>query len=80
MLYEVITREDLRRQFETNVVAPVAVTRAALPLLRAAVAKNGGAVLANVGSILGHFTTPFAGAYCASKAALHSITDRNNFV
>jgi len=70
-----LERDDLRRQFETNVVAPVAVTRAALPLLRAAVAKNGGAVLANVGSILGHFTTPFAGAYCASKAALHSITD-----
>ena len=70
-----LAREDLGRQFETNVFSPVAVTRAALPLLRAAVAKNGGAVLANVGSVLGHFTTPFAGAYCASKAALHSLTD-----
>ncbi|KPK06113.1 MAG: hypothetical protein AMJ64_09955 [Betaproteobacteria bacterium SG8_39] len=68
-------REDLRRQFETNVVAPVAVTRAALPLLRAAVARDGGAVLANVGSIVGFFTTPLAGAYCASKAALHALTD-----
>jgi NAD(P)-dependent dehydrogenase (short-subunit alcohol dehydrogenase family) len=68
-------REDLRRQFETNVVAPVAVTRAALPLLRAAVARNGSAVLANVGSIVGFFTTPLAGAYCASKAALHALTD-----
>ena len=70
-----LTRDDLRRQYETNVIAPVAVTRAALPLLRAAVAKGGNAVLANVGSIVGLFTTPFAGAYCSSKAALHSLSD-----
>ena len=70
-----LTREDLRKQYETNVIAPVAVTRAALPLLRAAVAKSGAAVLANVGSIVGLFTTPFAGAYCSSKAAFHSLSD-----
>ena len=70
-----LTRDDLRRQYETNVIAPVAVTRAALPLLRAAVAKNRRATLANVGSIVGLFTTPFAAAYCSSKAALHSLTD-----
>ena len=49
--------------------------RAALPLLRAAVARNGRATVANVGSIVGLFTTPFAAAYCSSKAALHSLTD-----
>ena len=70
-----LTREDLRRQFETNVIAPVAVTRAALPLLRAAVTGEGTAVVANVGSIVGLFTTPFAAAYCASKAAIHSMSD-----
>jgi len=70
-----LTREDLRRQFETNVIAPMAVTAQAMPLLRAAVAKNGGAVVANVGSIVGLFTTPFAAAYCSSKAAVHSLTD-----
>jgi NAD(P)-dependent dehydrogenase (short-subunit alcohol dehydrogenase family) len=70
-----LTREDLRKQYETNVIAPIAITRAALPLLRAAVAANGKAVLANVGSIVGLFTTPFAGAYCSSKAAIHSLSD-----
>ena len=70
-----LTREDLRRQYETNVIAPVVVTGRAVPLLRAAVAANGGAVVANVGSIVGLFTTPFAAAYCSSKAALHSVTD-----
>jgi NAD(P)-dependent dehydrogenase (short-subunit alcohol dehydrogenase family) len=70
-----LSRDDLRRQFETNVIAPVAVTRAFLPLLRNAVTRNGMAVVANVGSIVGLFATPFAGAYCSSKAAIHSLSD-----
>jgi len=70
-----LAREDLRRQYETNVIAPVIVTARAVPLLRAAVAASGSAVVANVGSIVGLFTTPFAAAYCSSKAALHSLTD-----
>lgn len=63
--------EDLRQQFETNVFAPVAVTRAALPLLR----QNGAGLVANMGSVSGILTTPFAGIYCASKAALHAVSD-----
>jgi NAD(P)-dependent dehydrogenase (short-subunit alcohol dehydrogenase family) len=70
-----LTREDLRKQYETNVIAPVAVTRAALPLLRKAAGLRGQAIVANVGSIVGLFTTPFAGAYCSSKAAFHSLSD-----
>jgi len=68
-------RERLRRQYETNVIAPAIVTAQAVPLLRTAVERHGSAVVANVGSIVGLFTTPFAAAYCSSKAALHSITD-----
>jgi NAD(P)-dependent dehydrogenase (short-subunit alcohol dehydrogenase family) len=63
--------EDLRRQFETNVIAPVMLTRALLPLLR----QKPGACIANVGSISGLVATPFAGAYCASKSALHALSD-----
>lgn len=70
-----LTREDLRRQYETNVIAPVAMTRAALPLLRSAVAVHGKALLVNVGSIVGLFTTPWAGAYSSSKAAVHALSD-----
>jgi NAD(P)-dependent dehydrogenase (short-subunit alcohol dehydrogenase family) len=70
-----LTREDLRKQYETNVISPVAVTRAALPLLRAGHAVHGKALVANIGSIVGLFTTPFAGAYSSSKAALHSLSD-----
>jgi len=70
-----LTRDDLRRHYETNVVSPVIVTARFLALLRAAVAKNGRATLANVGSIVGLVATPFAGAYCSSKSALHALTD-----
>lgn len=70
-----LSREDLRRQYETNVIAPFAVARQALPLLRAAKAQGQGATIANVGSIVGLFTTPFAGAYCSSKSAVHALTD-----
>jgi NAD(P)-dependent dehydrogenase (short-subunit alcohol dehydrogenase family) len=70
-----LTREDLRKQYETNVIAPVAMTRAALPLLRAGAAERGTALVVNVGSIVGLFTTPFAGAYSSSKAAVHSLSD-----
>jgi NAD(P)-dependent dehydrogenase (short-subunit alcohol dehydrogenase family) len=61
----------LRRQFETNVIAPVALSRAFLPLLR----ESSSACIANVGSVSGLVTTPFAGTYCASKAALHALSD-----
>lgn len=70
-----LERDDLRRVYETNVIAPLRVTAAALPLLRAAVASRGGATVANVGSIVGVVATPFAAAYCSSKAAVHSLTD-----
>lgn len=63
--------EDLRRQFETNVFAPLALVRAALPCLRAAKAAR----IVNIGSVSGILTTPFAGAYCASKAALHALSE-----
>jgi NAD(P)-dependent dehydrogenase (short-subunit alcohol dehydrogenase family) len=70
-----LARDDLRQQYETNVISPVAVTRGALALLRAARAARGRALVVNVGSIVGILTTPFAGAYCSSKAALHSLSE-----
>ena len=62
--------EAMQRQFETNVFALVGVTRALFPALR----QNKGLVV-NIGSVSGVLVTPFAGAYCASKAAVHALSD-----
>ncbi len=60
----------MQRQFETNVFAIVGVTRAMFPVLRRA--KG---LVVNIGSVSGVLVTPFAGAYCASKAAVHALSD-----
>mgnify|MGYP000011484365 CR=1 FL=1 len=62
--------EAMQRQFETNVFALIGVTRALFSALR----RNKGLVV-NIGSVSGVLVTPFAGAYCASKAAVHALTD-----
>ncbi|HEX8595528.1 MAG TPA: SDR family oxidoreductase [Pseudomonas sp.] len=62
--------EAMQRQFETNVFSVVGVTRALFPALR----RNKGLVV-NIGSVSGVLVTPFAGAYCASKAAVHALSD-----
>lgn len=62
--------EAMQRQFETNVFAVVGVTRALFPALRRA-----RGLVVNIGSVSGVLVTPFAGAYCASKAAVHALSD-----
>ncbi len=66
-----LNAEDLRAQFETNLIAPLLLAQALAPAMKAA----GQGKIVNIGSISGIATTPFSGAYCASKAALHSFSD-----
>ena len=69
-----LSQEKLQQQFATNVFAPIALTQACLPLLRNN--KSGqNAQVVNIGSVSGIVTTPFSGAYCATKSALHSLSD-----
>jgi NAD(P)-dependent dehydrogenase (short-subunit alcohol dehydrogenase family) len=67
---ELVSPEDLRRQFEVNVFGQVAVTRALLPALRAA---RGRIVL--LSSIGGLVSVPFNGPYAASKHAIEALGD-----
>jgi short-subunit dehydrogenase len=63
--------DELAKQFETNVFAPLRLIR----LVATSMKSRGHGLIINIGSISGFVTTPFAGAYCASKAALHSLSD-----
>jgi NAD(P)-dependent dehydrogenase (short-subunit alcohol dehydrogenase family) len=67
---ELVSIEELRRQFEVNVFGQVAVTQAFLPLIRAAQGR-----IVNIGSVGAKFALPFASALNASKAALELIND-----
>jgi NAD(P)-dependent dehydrogenase (short-subunit alcohol dehydrogenase family) len=62
--------QALRRQFEVNVVGPVGLTQALLPLI----AKARGAII-NIGAVSAHLTPPFYGPIAASKAALASFNE-----
>ncbi len=67
---EFLPVEDLRLQYEVNVLGHLAVTQAFLPLLR----RSKGRII-NVGSMAGRVSLPFSGPYASSKAALASLTD-----
>ncbi|TMW66296.1 hypothetical protein Poli38472_004061 [Pythium oligandrum] len=77
---ETTTKEDMMRHYEVNTVGPFLVARAFLPNLRAAVAKNGSAIVANMSSWLGCITEINAGgpmalyAYRGSKSGLNVVT------
>jgi NAD(P)-dependent dehydrogenase (short-subunit alcohol dehydrogenase family) len=67
---EAVSLSELRRQLEVNIVGQVAVTKVALPRLRA---SRGRVVF--VSSVSGRIATPMSGAYNASKFGLEGMAD-----
>jgi NAD(P)-dependent dehydrogenase (short-subunit alcohol dehydrogenase family) len=67
---ELIAPEDLRRQFEVNVFAQMAVTQALLPALRRAHGR-----IVFVSSIGGRVAMAFTAPYAASKHAVEALGD-----
>jgi short-subunit dehydrogenase len=63
--------DGARAEFETNVLGPLAVSRAFAPVL----ARNGGGAILNVLSTASWVTLPRARTYSASKAAAWSLTN-----
>lgn len=66
---EEASADDIRALYETNVLGPVSVIQAALPLLR----QQGGGHIIGTSSNLGHVTLPVIGYYCSSKWAFEAI-------
>jgi 3-oxoacyl-[acyl-carrier protein] reductase/pteridine reductase len=64
-----ITLDDWDRVFESNTRGPFLVSRECLPYLKATHGR-----IVNLGSLGGSSAWPQHAHYCASKAALHSLT------
>jgi NAD(P)-dependent dehydrogenase (short-subunit alcohol dehydrogenase family) len=62
--------DDFRRQLEVNLIGPLSVIQAFLPLIR-----RGRGRIVNVGSIGGLLVVPIQGAYSASKFGLEALSD-----
>ncbi len=73
-LYETpsnLSPELLRQLFEVNVIAPLALTQLVLPTMR----RQRAGVIVNIGSVAGDVSMPWAVGYCASKFAMHALSD-----
>ena len=72
---EQVPLEAARRQFETNVFGPIALTQLVLPAMRA---QRWGKIV-NIGSMGGRLTFPGGGLYHATKYSMEAISDALRF-
>ncbi len=68
---EDLSRAALREIFETNLFGQIDLTNRVLPAMRA---RGSGRIVMN-SSVLGFVSTPWRGAYSATKFALEALTD-----
>ncbi len=66
-----VPAQVMRDTFETNTIAPIIMAQKCLRVLRLADHP----IIIQIGSVSGILTTPFAGPYCASKAAVHCMME-----
>ena len=72
---EAFPMENVRRQFDTNVIGLIATTKAVLPHMRA----NGSGTIVNVSSIGGQMTFPLGALYHGSKFAVEGISEAMSY-
>ena len=66
---EDISAEEIRKQFDTNLLGVIQVTQMALPFMRAQ--RSG--IIINMGSLMGRLALPGASAYVATKFAMEGM-------
>lgn len=72
---EVFKRENIIRQFNTNVIGLLDVTRSVIPHFRA----NKSGVIINISSMGGRMTFPFGSLYHGTKFAVEGISESLSF-
>ncbi len=68
---EELTPDEIRKQFETNIVGLLELTQRVLAAMR----QSGSGRIINVSSVVAHVSLPMTGAYNASKAALNALSN-----
>lgn len=68
---EITSSETIRRQFDTNVIGLLDVTRAVLPIMR----NQGHGVIVNISSVGGRMAFPLGSLYHGSKFAVEGISE-----
>ncbi|MBE9189071.1 SDR family oxidoreductase [Gloeocapsopsis crepidinum LEGE 06123] len=68
---ELIPTEAIQRQFQVNIIGPLALIRAVIPQMR----HQGGGRIINISSLGGRLAFPFGGLYSSSKFALEGVSD-----
>lgn len=63
--------DEVQHLFNTNVLSQLRMIQAVVPHMAA---RRSGCIV-NVGSVMGFTTTPFVGAYSATKAAFHNLSE-----
>ncbi|XP_012573664.1 short-chain dehydrogenase ptmH-like [Cicer arietinum] len=63
--------DTIRRAWEINTLGQLRMVQQVMPHM--AMKKCG--TIVNVGSVVGQISTPWAGSYCATKSAVHAITN-----
>jgi len=68
---ELIPTESVQRQFQVNVLGPLTLIQALIPVMR----DQGGGRIITVSSLGGRMAFPFGGLYSGSKFALEGLSD-----
>jgi len=68
---EITSSETIARQFDTNVIGLLEVTKAVIPIMR----NQGAGVIVNISSVGGRMAFPFGSLYHGSKFAVEGISE-----
>jgi len=72
---ESIPVEEIKKEYETNVIGPLKLSRVFIPGMR----KKGKGTIVNISSAADRFAPPFGGSYSSAKAALAMISEAMHF-
>jgi NAD(P)-dependent dehydrogenase (short-subunit alcohol dehydrogenase family) len=61
----------IRKAWEINTLGQLRLVQNVVPFM----ASRGSGTIVNIGSVVGKVPTPWAGSYCASKAAVHAMSN-----